>query len=258
APGFLGPMDLAVATDGVIYAADGISMAAVTPDGSAKRIGLLFDGHFPGFVRGLAAGSMGNVVTTTSGGDVTTYHPVTHEMTEHAKGLNELYGVSLSGDGTILVAEGGEGRILAITGTDIKVKGSGLARPTGIAASADGSCYVSEAGKGRVVHLNGAAATVIDGLKEPQGLLLAGDDLYVLDAAAHELIGYSLKTRTRTTVASNLPVGAPPGVTPKLLAGIAGLLPGPLRPFAGLAAGADGTIYIAADGDGSVLALRRA
>ena len=258
APGFLGPWDLAVATDGIIYAADGISMAAVTPDGSAKRIGMLFDGHFPGFVRGLAAGANGNVVTTGTGGEVTTYHPVTHEMTEHAKGLNELYGVSVAADGTILVAEGGEGRVLAISGTEVKVKGSGLARPTGLAAAADGSCYVSETGKGRVVHLNGSTTTVIDGLKDPQGLLLAGDDLYVLDAAARELVSYSLKTRTRTTVASNLPVGAPPGVTPKFLAGIPGLLPGPLRPFAGLTAGPDGTIYIAGDGDGSVLALRRA
>ena len=129
-------------------------------------------------------------------------------MTEHAKGFNELYGVSLAADGTILVAEGGEGRVLAINGSDVKVKGSGLARPTGIAAAADGSCYVSEAGKGRVVHLNGAATSVIDGLKDPQGLLLAGDDLYVLDAEARELVGYSLKMRTRTTVASNLPVGA--------------------------------------------------
>jgi len=256
--GFLGPMGLAVATDGILYAADGISMAAITSDGSASRIGLLFDGHFPGFIRGLAAGANGNVITTTSGGDVTTYHPITHEMTEHAKGLNELYDVAIATDGTILVAEGGEGRILAINGTATKVKGSGLARPTGVAAAPDGSCYVSETGKGRVVHLNGSVSTVIDGLKEPQGLLLAGDDLFVLDAAARELVGYSLKTRMRSTVASNLPVGAPPGVTPKILAGIPGLLPGPLRPFAGLAAGPGGTIYIAADGDGSILALHRA
>jgi hypothetical protein len=66
-----------------------------------------------------------------------------------------------------------------------------------------------------------------------------------------------LTTRKRETIASNLPVGAPAGVTPKLLAGIPGLLPGPLRPFAGIAAGPDSTIYIAADGDGSVLALKR-
>ncbi|MGA2412274.1 MAG: gluconolaconase, partial [Candidatus Binataceae bacterium] len=78
------------------------------------------------------------------------------------------------------------------------------------------------------------------------------------DSAARELIAFSLKTKSRTTVASNLPVGAPPGVVPKVLVGIPGLLPGPLRPFAGLAAGSDGTIYIAADGDGSILALRRA
>jgi hypothetical protein len=169
----------------------------------------------------------------------------------------ELYGVSLAAGGTILVAEGGEGRVLAIRGADIKVKGTGLSRPMGIDSAADGSCYVSESGKGRVVHLNGSVSTVIDSLKDPQGLLLEGDDLYVLDAAARELIAYSLKTRTRSILASNLPVGAPPGVTPKLLAGIEGLLPGPLRPFAGLASGRDGTIYIAADGDGSVLALRR-
>jgi DNA-binding beta-propeller fold protein YncE len=179
-------------------------------------------------------------------------------MTEHAKGLNELYGVSAGPGGTIFVAEGGEGRVLAIDGIDVKVKGSGLSRPMGIASAADGSCYVSESGKGRVVHLNGSATTVIDGLKDPQGLLLEGDDLYVLDAAARELIAYSLRTRARTTIATNLPVGAPPGVTPKLLNGIAGLLPGPLRPFAGLTSGSDGTIYISADGDGSVLALRRA
>jgi sugar lactone lactonase YvrE len=257
-PGFLGPMDIAVATDGTLYAADGISMAAISPDGSQRRVGLLFDGHFPGFVRGLCAGANGNLVTTTSGGDVTTYHPQTHEMTEHAKDLHELYGVAVGADGTILVAEGSEGRILAIKGTDIKVKGGGLSLPMGIAAATDGSCYVSEAGKGRVVHLNGGTTSVIDGLKDPQGLLLLGDDLLVLDAAARELVCYSLKARSRSAIASNLPVGAPPGVTPKLLNGIQGLLPGPLRPFAGLTSGADGTIYIAADGDGSLLALRRA
>src|SRR5260221_10771603 len=53
APGFLGPMGLAFADDGNLYAADGISMAEVAPDGACHRVGLLFDGHFPGFVRGL-------------------------------------------------------------------------------------------------------------------------------------------------------------------------------------------------------------
>src|SRR5260370_405633 len=77
-PGFLGPMGLAVADDGTIYAADGISMAAVAADGTAHRVGMLFDGQFPGFVRGVARGANGTLVVTTSAGDVTSYHPVTH------------------------------------------------------------------------------------------------------------------------------------------------------------------------------------
>jgi hypothetical protein len=36
------------------------------------------------------------------------------------------------------------------------------------------------------------------------------------------------------------------------------LIPGPLSPFAGLAAGNDGTIYIAGDGEGSILTLKPA
>ncbi|HJU29202.1 MAG TPA: hypothetical protein VJ718_08525 [Candidatus Binataceae bacterium] len=255
--GFLGPLGLAIAGDGALYAADGISMAVVEKDGACRRVGLLFDGQFPGFVRGVAAGANGSLIVTTSKGDVTSYHPVTHEMQEHMDGLSEAYGVAAGPGGSIVVAEGGDGRVIEIAGTEVRVKARGLARPTGVAAAADGSCYACEADKGRVVHLNGAVESVIDGLKEPQGLALAGDDLYVLDAGAQQLISLSLKTRQRTTIASNLPVGAPPGVTPKVLMGIAGLLPGPLRPFAGITVAADGTIYVAADGEGSIIALRR-
>jgi sugar lactone lactonase YvrE len=256
-PGFCGPAGLAVSNDGVLYAADGISMAAVELDGSQRRVGMLFDGHFPGFVRGLGAAPTGMLVVTTSGGDVTSYHPVTHEMTEHAKGLNELYGVAVAPNGALVAAEGGAGRVLVISGNDVKVAASGLARPTGIAAAPDGSCYVAEAGRGRVVHVNGGVSPVLEGLKEPQGVLLSGDDLFIVDSGAHELVCYSLKTRQRETVASNLPVGAPQGVVPKPLMGIPGLLQGPLSPFAGITQGRDGTIYVAADGEGSILAIRR-
>jgi len=72
-----------------------------------------------------------------------------------------------------------------------------------------------------------------------------------------ELLAVSLTTKQRQTLATNLPVGAPPGVTPKPLLGVPDLIPGPLSPFAGLAVGNDGTIYIAGDGEGSVLALKK-
>src|SRR5229473_2076395 len=220
-PGFLGPMGLAIGDDGTIYAADGISMAAVAADGATRRVGMLFDGQFPGFVRGVARGANGSLVVTTSAGDVTSYHPVTHAMDVLATGLHEIYGVAAGTDGSVFVAEGGEGRVVQL-------------------------------------DASGAATEVVGGLKEPQGLAISGDTLYVVDAGAHELIALSLRTKQRETVASNLGVGAPPGVVPKVLAGVPGLLPGPLRPFAGIAVAANGRVYLAADGEGSVIAFNRA
>jgi sugar lactone lactonase YvrE len=260
AAGFCGPMGIAIGDDGTIYAADGISMAAIAPNGSHHRVGLLFDGHFPGFVRGVATAAKDLLIVTTSGGSVTSYHPVTHEMEVLAADLHELYGVAIGTGGAVFVADGGEGRVLEIGGGTLKEKARGLARPTGIAIGSDGACFVAESDKARVVRIDGVGSTtaIIEGLKEPQGLAISGDNLYVVDAGAHELIAYSLKSKKHETVASNLPVGAAPGVVPKVLMGIPGLLPGPLRPFAGVTVDGDGKIYVAADGDGSIVALSRA
>jgi len=43
-----------------------------------------------------------------------------------------------------------------------------------------------------------------------------------------------------------------------VLAGIPGLLAGPIRAYSGVAIGRDGAIYVAADGQGSILAFRQA
>jgi len=113
-------------------------------------------------------------------------------------------------------------------------------------------------GAGRVVKLNGSGVeTVLDGLQQPQGLLVHDGLLYVVDAGAKTLTSFDLKTKAQSTIASGLPVGAPPGVTPKPLRGIAPFT-GPQGPFAGITAGKDGTLYVSADGEGSILSLRRA
>jgi hypothetical protein len=126
-----------------------------------------------------------------------------------------------------------------------------------VVVAGNGACCVSDERGGRVVQIDGGVTTVVDGLNKPQGLALLGDQLLILDVGSRELIGFSFATKQRHTLASNLPVGAAPGITPKPLAGIDGLIPGPLSPFADVAVGSDGTIYIAADGEGSVLALKR-
>ena len=119
----------------MLYACDGISIAAVALDGSQHRVGMLFDGEFPGFVRGIDAGTNGNLIVTTANGGVVTYHPVTHQMTEHAKGLNEPHGVAVGPGGSIVVAESGAGRVLIISGKEMKTAATGLSRPTGIAVA---------------------------------------------------------------------------------------------------------------------------
>ena len=96
----------------------------------------------------------------------------------------------------------------------------------------------------------------MDGLKEPQGVLVHEGQLYVVDAGKKELVAFDLKSKTRTTIASNLPVGTPAGVTAKPLRGIQPVS-GPQGPFAGIAASPDGTLYVSADADGTVLALRK-
>jgi glucose/arabinose dehydrogenase len=132
---------------------------------------------------------------------------------------------------------------------------NGLRDPSGVTVGNDGVCYVTESTGGRVTSLSGGKAeTVIDGLQKPQGIQVHDDLLYIVDAGAKELVEYNMTTRMRRTIAANLPVGAPLGVTPKFLRGIP-MLSGPSGPFAGIARGTDGTLYLSADADGSVLAV---
>jgi hypothetical protein len=125
-----------------------------------------------------------------------------------------------------------------------------------VAFGADGTCLVSESGTGRVVSITGSGVDiVVDGLETPQGILVRGGKLSIVDAGAKSLIEVDLDSKARTTIARDLPVGAPLGTPPKPLKG---LMPfsGPQGLFAGIAAGPDGTLYISADAEGSVLALR--
>lgn len=258
AAGFLGPWGLAVGGDNTVYAGDGGSLAAIASDGRRSRPGMLLDEGFPGFVRGLTAGPGGSLYVTTSAGNVASYHPDTRASQTFATGLNELLGITCAPDGSCVVAEAGAGRLLKINAKgEVTVLASGLGRPAGVVVADNGACCVSEESTGRVVQVNGGTTTVLDGLQKPQGLALSGGQLFVLDVGSKELIAFSLSTKQRQTLATNLPVGAPPGITPKPLMGVPDLIPGPLSPFAGLTVGADGAIYIAGDGEGSVLTLKK-
>jgi sugar lactone lactonase YvrE len=163
--------------------------------------------------------------------------------------------VAVDSAGTVVFAELGTGRVHALRNGSVEALASGLHDPVGIAFDPDGSPLVAETG--RVARLSGSGPeTVIDGLVRPQGILVVGSLLYIVDAGAKEIIAFDLDSKERRTIASGLPVGPPPGVEPKPLKGMPPFS-GPQGPFAGITAGPDGTLYVSADGDGSVLALRR-
>jgi glucose/arabinose dehydrogenase len=159
----------------------------------------------------------------------------------------------------VVAAEFGTGRVLSVGSGRVEVLASGLNQPLGVAFAPDGACLVSEAGAGRIVAINGSGAsgvdTVVDGLDKPQGILVRDGRLYIVDAGTKTLVSVDLATKVRQTIARELPVGAPPGVTPKPLRGLPPFS-GPQGPFSGIAAGPDGTLYLSADAEGSVMALR--
>jgi hypothetical protein len=103
-------------------------------------------------------------------------------------------------------------------------------------------------GKGRVakVEKNGQVSSVIEGLDQPKGIALRQNTLLVLDRGTKELRAVDLANGQQQPLASSLPIGDPPGCSR-----------GPMDFSGGLAVGPDGTIYIAADGEGSVLTLRK-
>jgi sugar lactone lactonase YvrE len=259
-PGALNwPMDLAVGQDGRVYVADGTYFYALGPDGSLDTVGMLFSPGYPGFLRGLVPSGPGEFVVTTSGGQIGRYRPASAETDYLADGFDQLYGVALT-PGGIVAAELGTGRIVSIDPSGsgaVDVLASGLLDPIGVTVASGGDVLVSESGAGRVVRVTPSGTdTVVDGLVRPQGVLAIGNSLFIVDAGQKAVIEFDLATGTQTTIAAGLPIGPPPGVVPKPLLGMPPFS-GPQGPFAGIAAGADGTLYVSADGDGSVIALRR-
>lgn len=252
------PMGLAVGEDGTLFIADGGFTYTREPGGTPQVAGMLFTPGFAGFSRGVVSAGPGEWIVTNANGAVMQWAPARQESTVLASGYDRLMGVDRAGDGTVVFAEGPTGRVHSVRDGKVEELASGLAGPAGVAIGGDGSVYVSEAEGGRVVKLaGGRGETVLDGLRKPHGLAFSRGKLFVLDIGTKALIELDTASGTHRTIASHLPVGAPAGVVIKPLGGV-GDMSGPMISFTGIAAAPDGTIYVSADAEGSVMAVRPA
>lgn len=259
AGGMTGPFGMAADGTGGLVVADGMSLGNVDSEGTVRRPSMLLQHGFPGYVRGVALAPDGSSIVTNSAGQCARYRA--GEIADVlVDGLECAMGVVVSRSGEILVCDRGDssgrGRIIAI-GTDgaARTIASGLDRPIGLAEAPDGALFVSETGSGTVRHVSHLGSTqIISGLQDPHGVTIVGGQPVVLDRGSGVLYRAGAEAGGEV-LASGLPAGTRGAMTPNVLPGIKGLMPGPLLPFADIATLADGSIALGGDSDGSILLL---
>ena len=160
-------------------------------------------------------------------------------------GFQQPGAVLACADGAMLVSEPRTGRVVRVAGDDTrKVAAEGLQLPIGLAPAPDGGAYVAESGTGRVLHLplaGGEPACVAEGLGGVRDLAVAPDGRIVaLDVRDGRLFIIDPSDGKVSLVAQALSVGRLD--VPHLRSG-------------GVAIGADGSIYIAADAVNAILRI---
>jgi len=252
--GLLWPLGIAVNQDGGIYVSDGVYAYEGRAGDGMHLAGMLFTEGFPGQHCGAAATATEGWIVTTSIGEVKHYLPREKRSDVLTSGFDVLAGVAVAPDGRIFFADFAQGRVLMLANGQTEEVACGLDRPTGVAFGSDGVCYVAEYGMGCVKALrDGKAEIVLEGLRSAEGLTEHNGKIYVIDVLARELVEFDLNRKLSSVIVKNLPVGMQRG--PRKHLGPAGAFSGPIIPFAGLAAGRDGTLYVSADGNGSVMSF---
>lgn len=251
------PLGLAVAADGSVMVADGAFSYSLNRNGGLDLAFMLFTPNSPGYARGVCAGRTSREwIFTTGMGGVARFSPASGDIEWLANGYDQLMGVASVGS-AVVFAEYGTGRVLRADGGTVTELASGLDRPMGLAVGGDGTVYVAEAGAGRLVRLSGGRSeTVLDGLIRPEGLCISDGKLYAVDTIAKTLTECDLITGVVSAIAAQLPVGPPPGCGAMPFLGPIGDMSGPMINFAGIAATPEGTLYLAADAEGSVMAIK--
>ncbi|GAB3568671.1 SMP-30/gluconolactonase/LRE family protein [Amycolatopsis endophytica] len=237
--GFAGPFGVAVYRAGTVFAGDHYRVTSVDGDAVTMREMLVF-------THGVAAD--GDLLHVTSQyGDVRTYDPLDRTTRTRASGLDQPMGLAARA-GTLVVAEAGAGRIVVIGEVDgITVLAEGFDHPVDVTVD-DSDCWFTDEARGAVFRI-GQEEPLLADLAAPQGLTLHEGTLYVVESGRGRLHALDLATGECRVVAEDLAV-APPVESPGLFAYG---MPGVPRRFAGVAAAPDGSLYVSANGEGTVV-----
>lgn len=256
--GLAGPYGVAVHFSGTVFAADNYQLADVENGRARTREVQLFS-------HGVTVGRRGALHVTSQFGTVRTYSPEDGVAATRAEGLSRPTGVGELPDGRLVVAETGAGRVVVVgpaaegvtDGTAaVVVLVDGMSAPVDVAIGADGVCYVSDEADGTIGRLTATGVEhVAGGLAAPQGLTARGGWLFVVEAGRRRVLAVDPAGGDPVVVADDLPLASPAGRDREQPALFNHGLPGVAVPFAGIDAGSDGALYVAAAGEGTVLRL---
>lgn len=238
------------AAGGTLYVADAFTLRAVDLAGGAVRdiSRSLAESRYPTSI----AASAGRIATAShEGGEVQLRDAVTEKTIARWSALAQPSALALIDDDRLAVTEtGAGGRLLVLDRRDVaarQVLAEGLQQPMGLLRIAQGY-IVSESAAGRITLVGdtGERRVIASGLARPEGIARLDDGtLAVAETGARRLLLIDPDDSSATVIAEDLPLG------------IAGIEEHPPGFATGVAAGADGTIYLGADRDGSILRLRR-
>jgi sugar lactone lactonase YvrE len=256
----LGPFGLAVAPDGALIVADGLSTAKILADGQISRPIVAAQEGAPPWMRGVVVSADGAFIFSSPNGTINRYTPATGAVVLKSD-LQDPMGVAIDHDGAILVCEAGAGRLLKVRESgEVDTVARGLARPMGV-CTVGSDIFVSEAAGGRVsaVHGTNDVTAVLTGLAEPHGLAGQGSSLFALDRAAGQLWQHDTETGSSSEILAGLATDALATGIRNVPRGVdGGPMQGPLSPFSDVAAFADGRVCVGSNSDGVIWQLVRA
>ncbi|MDX2223994.1 MAG: hypothetical protein SFV21_14685 [Rhodospirillaceae bacterium] len=245
APGGVAVVDGASESRGpLVFVADMFSLRAIDGRTGAMRT-LAWPGKVSLYPSNVSAavlnGRPAAVVTSWFTGTLAVLDGTSGEVLRRETGLAQPHDTVMLADGAILVAETGAKRL-----THVAPDGARTARPmvfnapVGLALAANGAVFVTDAGTGQVLRSAppfDAVTVVAGGLGRPEGIAVMPDGrLAVVDSARGEVAAIDPATGAKDELVT-----------------LVALIPTAPAPFAptwihnGVAAGADGTLYLPSD-----------